>query len=120
MRRAVEGFNRLDEDGKPEWVVPCPAGEVTLEAVCHQILGQADWRTTETLTVSQVMECVGMLVGGWPHEMVAQAKDVLQRWGYFMQVFGETPPWEIEDSHWDALLDAAPWNPSGQGDLFGC
>ena len=115
--RPVEGFNRTGDDGI-EWVVPCPAGEVTMERVVRQILGQADWRTTETLTVSQVMECVGMLHGGWPFEMVAEAKDTLQRWGLFRQLFGETPPWEIEESHWEALADAQPWNVSGQGSLF--
>lgn len=94
-----------------DWVVPCPPGEITLERVVRQIAGQANFRKSyDHITPGQGSEACGMLLGGWPVELVKAAVNVLGRWMWFrLAGLADCEPWEVTEQHWADLEQARPW-----------
>lgn len=102
------------------------------EQTCRLLMGKAqnNWaKSFECPTPTQIMhnlelleEAGRTLEGEALRERVAllsEIHDTLMRWGWFRKAgLATKPPWEITRADWEKLIELAPWNPSGQGDLF--
>ncbi len=91
-----------------------------LERTCRRILGRVDYRRMEELPPGRYMEVIEMLDEGWDVDAVAEAVDILNRYGWAVQAGVDVAPWDMTEADWMAVAAACPWQRkrAQQLDLF--